>query len=59
MITPELLRLLFQYNAWAESPPAGCLRLADERTIHARSGLEFQFRARHARASLRRRLGVE
>ncbi len=59
MVTPELLRFLFQYNAWADRRLLDACGSPHERTIHAQSRLEFQFRARHGCAPLRRGIRVE
>src|SRR5438045_8214699 len=53
-MTKDDIQLLYEYGRWANNRFASVSALTHRRTVHARSGRQLRFRARHARAHHRR-----
>jgi len=57
-MSPEEMRHLYEYNAWANRRSLTAAVALTSGAIHQADGLELFFRARHAGAHLRRRMDL-
>src|SRR5260370_27803471 len=57
-MTKDDIQLLYEYDRWANNRVLQAVTALSARAVHARSGRQLSFRARHARAHRRGRVGL-